>query len=142
MLYVPPLGHRFDSCRGGGPTKYEPARPRFGIYSGIVPDGIADLGVEDVDWAGDSTILLSYVKGRAAAESMNPPSRPLPLPAKIRINGHEYAKRQAALAGIEFTELSNGIAATDDPAGPQAICDPRPPPKRSRTAGSPSCGCH
>lgn len=48
----------------------------FGIYSGIVPDGIADLGVEDVGWAGDSTILLSYVKGRTAAESLN-----LPRPA-------------------------------------------------------------
>ncbi|MGH7426903.1 MAG: hypothetical protein ACREUF_11435 [Solimonas sp.] len=48
----------------------------FGIYSGIVPDGIADLGVEDIEWAGDSTILLSYVKGRTAAESLN-----LPRPA-------------------------------------------------------------
>jgi hypothetical protein len=46
-----------------------------------------------------------------------------PYPAKIWINGHEYAKRQAAHAGIGFTELSNGIAATDDPAGLQAICD-------------------
>ena len=48
----------------------------FGIYSGIVPDGIADLVIEDIDWAGDSTILLSYVKGRTAAESLN-----LPRPA-------------------------------------------------------------
>jgi hypothetical protein len=48
----------------------------FGIYSGIVPDGIADLVVGDVDWAGDSTVLLSYVKGRTAAESLN-----LPRPA-------------------------------------------------------------
>ena len=46
-----------------------------------------------------------------------------PYPAKIWINGHEWAKRQAAQAGIGFTELSNGFAATDDPAGLQAICD-------------------
>jgi len=46
-----------------------------------------------------------------------------PYPAKIWINGHEWAKRQAARAGIEFTELSNGFATTDDPAGLQAICD-------------------
>ena len=46
-----------------------------------------------------------------------------PYPAKIWINGHEWAKRQAAHAGIGFTELSNGFAATDDPAGLQAICD-------------------
>src|SRR5215204_1005799 len=38
-----------------------------------------------------------------------------PYPAKIWINGHEWAKRQATRAGIGFTELSNGFAATDDP---------------------------
>ena len=46
-----------------------------------------------------------------------------PYPIKIWINGHEWAKRQAATAGIGFTELSNGFATTDDPAGLQAICD-------------------
>src|SRR3954451_21186355 len=46
-----------------------------------------------------------------------------PYPAKIWINGHEWAKRQATHAGIGFTELSNGFAATDDPIGLQAICD-------------------
>lgn len=45
----------------------------FGIYSGIVPDGIADLQVGDLDWAGDTTILLSYIKRRTAAESLNLP---------------------------------------------------------------------
>ena len=51
----------------------------FGIYSGIVPDGIADLVTGDIDWAGDSTILLSYVKGRTAAESLNLPRRAVRL---------------------------------------------------------------
>ena len=46
-----------------------------------------------------------------------------PYPAKIWMNGHEWAKRQALHAGIGFTELSNGFAATDDPTGLQAICD-------------------
>jgi len=46
-----------------------------------------------------------------------------PYPAKIWVNGHEWAKRQASRAGIGFRELSNGFAATDDPAGLQAICD-------------------
>jgi hypothetical protein len=45
----------------------------FGAYSGIVPDGIDDLVADDIDWAGDSTILLSYIKGRTAAESLNLP---------------------------------------------------------------------
>jgi hypothetical protein len=46
-----------------------------------------------------------------------------PYPAKIWVNGHEWAKRQAARAGITFTELSNGFAACADPAALQAICD-------------------
>jgi hypothetical protein len=46
-----------------------------------------------------------------------------PYPAKIWINGHEWAKRQATQAGIGFTALSNGFATTDDPTGLQAICD-------------------
>jgi hypothetical protein len=46
-----------------------------------------------------------------------------PYPAKIWINGHEWAKRQAAHAGIGFTELANRFAATDHPAGLQVICD-------------------
>jgi len=48
----------------------------FGIYSGIVPDGIAGLEIGDIDWAGDSTVLLSYIKRRTAAESTT-----LPRPA-------------------------------------------------------------
>lgn len=51
----------------------------FGIYSGIVPDGIDDLGVDDIDWAGDATILLSYVKRRTAAESLTLPRRAVRL---------------------------------------------------------------
>ena len=46
-----------------------------------------------------------------------------PYPAKIWVNGHEWAKRQALRAGIGFTELSNGFAACDDPAALQEICD-------------------
>ncbi|HLK00029.1 MAG TPA: hypothetical protein VKU39_08995 [Streptosporangiaceae bacterium] len=46
-----------------------------------------------------------------------------PYPAKVWVNGHEWAKRQALKAGITVTALSNGFAACDDPAGLQAICD-------------------
>ena len=44
-------------------------------------------------------------------------------PCKIWLNGHEYAKRAAHAAGIGFTELDNGFASTDDPAGLQRLCD-------------------
>ena len=46
-----------------------------------------------------------------------------PYPAKIWVNGHEWAKRQALKAGLGFTELSNGFASCDDPAALQEICD-------------------
>ncbi|OLZ50291.1 hypothetical protein [Amycolatopsis keratiniphila] len=42
----------------------------LGTYIGIVPDGIEALGVEDLDWAGDATILLGYLKGRTTTESV------------------------------------------------------------------------
>jgi hypothetical protein len=69
----------------------------FGIYSGIVPDGIADLGVDDIDWAGDSTILLSYVKRRTAAETMN-----LPRPA-VRLL-EQWLAHSALLRGLVAPE--------------------------------------
>ena len=46
-----------------------------------------------------------------------------PYPVKVWVNGHEWAKRQAAAAGIGFTALSNGFASCDDPAALQPICD-------------------
>jgi hypothetical protein len=46
-----------------------------------------------------------------------------PYNAKLCINGHEWAKRQAAKAGIAFTALDNGFACVEDPAALQAICD-------------------
>ena len=46
-----------------------------------------------------------------------------PYPAKVWVNGHEWAKRQAARAGLGYRELSSGFAACDDPALLQRICD-------------------
>jgi hypothetical protein len=49
-----------------------------------------------------------------------------PYTAKLCINGNEWAKRQAAKAGIGFTPLDNGFASIDDPADVarvQQICD-------------------
>jgi hypothetical protein len=45
-----------------------------------------------------------------------------PYTAKLCINGHEWAKRQAARAGISFEPLDNGFAAGDQ-AALQAVCD-------------------
>ena len=46
-----------------------------------------------------------------------------PYNAKLCLNGHEWAKRQAVQAGIAFTALDNGFATCADPAAVQAICD-------------------
>src|SRR5450755_20104 len=46
-----------------------------------------------------------------------------PYSAKVWLNGHEWAKRQATRAGVEFTALSNGFATCDQPERLQAICD-------------------
>jgi hypothetical protein len=45
-----------------------------------------------------------------------------PYTAKLCINGHEWAKRQAAKAGIAHTALDNGFATCADPAALQVIC--------------------
>lgn len=50
----------------------------LGAMSGIVPDGIDELGLSDIDWAGDATVLLAYIKDRTGPESLN-----LPRPAAI-----------------------------------------------------------
>ena len=46
-----------------------------------------------------------------------------PYNAKLCLNGHEWAKRQAAKAGLGYTALDNGFATAEDPAALQAICD-------------------
>jgi hypothetical protein len=46
-----------------------------------------------------------------------------PYNAKLCINGNEWAKRQAAKAGIGFEALDNGFAGCEDPARLQRICD-------------------
>jgi hypothetical protein len=45
-----------------------------------------------------------------------------PYNAKLCLNGHEWAKRQAAKAGIGFEALAGGFAAAEDPDALQAIC--------------------
>ena len=46
-----------------------------------------------------------------------------PYPAKVWLNGHEWAKRQADHASIDYRALGNGFATCDHPVALQAICD-------------------
>jgi hypothetical protein len=52
-----------------------------------------------------------------------------PYTGRVCLNGHEYAKRQAAKAGIAFTALDNGFLDTEDPKAVQRICDRLTPTK-------------
>ena len=46
-----------------------------------------------------------------------------PYNAKLCLNGHHWAQRQAAKAGVGFTAMDNAFAAVDDVATVQQICD-------------------
>src|SRR4029450_7880491 len=46
-----------------------------------------------------------------------------PYNAKLCLNGNEWAKRQAAKAGIAFEALDNGFAVVEDPVALQQICE-------------------
>jgi len=46
-----------------------------------------------------------------------------PYPAKVWVNGHEWAKRQAQKGGLTFSSLANGFASCADPGHLQRICD-------------------
>ncbi|HEY2596751.1 MAG TPA: hypothetical protein VGK33_22885, partial [Chloroflexota bacterium] len=46
-----------------------------------------------------------------------------PFPVWVYLNGHEWAKRQAAREGVGFEALDNGFRSTDDAQRLAAICD-------------------
>ena len=46
-----------------------------------------------------------------------------PYTGKLCINGHHWAQRQAARAGIGFTAMDNAFADVDDAVALQSICD-------------------
>ena len=86
----------------------------FGAYSGIVPDGIDDLGVADVDWAGDATVLLSYVKGRTSSESLNLPGAAVRLLQRwlehsTLLRAHAPAAARSSLWVRQRPNLSSGM---------------------------------
>jgi hypothetical protein len=64
-----------------------------------------------------------------------------PYPAKVWLNGHEWAKQQATRAGVGFSELANGFGSCDDPTALQAICD-RLGPRRHRSLLPAVAGSH
>ncbi|WP_219420724.1 hypothetical protein, partial [Pseudonocardia nigra] len=63
-----------------------------------------------------------------------------PYNARLCLNGHEWAKRQAAKAGIGHTALDNGFATCADPTAVQVICDRLGPAADPGAAGQVAAG--
>ena len=63
--------------------------------------------IDDPDWGG------AFWKTNAYA----------PWPVWIWLNGHTWAQRQCARAGIGYTALDNGFRDCEDPRALQKICD-------------------
>lgn len=72
--------------------------------------------------ATDSSACRSLA-GKAHVESAFSWHQKFPYNAKLRLNGHEYAKQQLSQRGIGLGALDNGILSCEDPRRLQAICD-------------------
>ena len=66
-------------------------------------------------------LLLLRLRPRLGA-GVHQDQRLRPYPVWVYLNGHEWAKRQAARAGVEFRALDNGFAACRDADALAAIC--------------------
>lgn len=60
------------------------------------------------------TCFYFYLWGEEFAPAFIKVCTYFPYRSRVWVNGHEWAKRQAAIAGIGFSELSNGFATCTD----------------------------
>jgi hypothetical protein len=78
-------------------------------------------------WLVRSTAFINYFYFYCLDEDFGPFflkfGTYFPYTAKLCLNGNEWAKRQAAKAGLGFTALDDGFAAVDDVTALQRICD-------------------
>jgi hypothetical protein len=66
---------------------------------------------------------MSRVTAAGAGAGVLGDQRLCPDPVWLWLNGHEWAKRQLAKAGIGFAALDNGFASCEDPDLLQRMCD-------------------
>jgi hypothetical protein len=114
----PAGGHR--PARGGPRSGWPRSSPRcLSAPNARAPTGCRGSPLPRPTGGSAATTSISGTtsSGRPSSRSART------YPAKVWVNGHEWAKRQALRAGVGFTELSNGFAATTDPTRLQAICD-------------------
>jgi hypothetical protein len=93
----------------------------FGARNRAQRPGVANFGFEKEERRVG--VYYFYVHDREFGPGFIKICSYFPYPAKVWVNGHEWAKRQAEHAGVAFNALSNGFAGCADPARLQAICD-------------------
>ena len=112
------------SPRGGGAVRRAGRRRRPGCSA---PRSVATSTGLAYPWIVRSTGVVNQFYVYAVDADFGPFFLKFcsyfPYNARLCINGHEWAKRQAAKAGIAHTALDNGFATCEDPAAVQAICD-------------------
>ena len=81
-------------------TAGQPGPPRYSLRQGRSRVSVFFFYIWDDEFGPGFIKLCTY----------------FPYPAKVWLNGHEWAKQQATNAGIGFSELVNGFASCEDPA--------------------------
>ncbi|MFD8038544.1 hypothetical protein [Streptomyces bauhiniae] len=107
----------------------------FGVYSGVVPDGIRDLGLEDFTWTGDRTVLMDYVKGRRGPESVNLPARAVRLLERwLELSEPVRQLAPESIAGDLFVFLDTEYRSTDGAKSQLSALSTRAAPKSGNKA--------
>ncbi|MEU0577683.1 hypothetical protein ABZ465_10345 [Streptomyces griseoincarnatus] len=107
----------------------------FGVYSGVVPDGIRDLGLDDFTWTGDRTVLMDYVKGRRGPESVNLPARAVRLLERwLELSEPVRQLARESMAGDLFVFLDSEYRSTDGAKSQLSPLSTRAAPKSGNKA--------
>ena len=89
--------------------------------------GVAQFGFQKADRR--VTVYYFYIADPAFGLGFIKICSYFPYPLKLWVNGHEWAKREAATEGLAFAELANGFASCEEPIRLQVICDRLTPAK-------------
>ena len=124
----PPLpGRRAAAAGRSGLVLVGKAQERTSSWRGFVDDSHAGHrpGHPHIAWRRQSSVpdhwYLYFADGEWGPAFIKLCSY-APYPLWCCANGHEWAKRQLAKAGIGFEALDNGLRAVDDPAAAHRIC--------------------
>jgi hypothetical protein len=84
------------------------------MRTGIVPDGIDGLTLSDITRTGESSVLLSYVKGRTGGESLNLARDAVRLLDRWLAHSAALREHAGAMADqVWIYEVSHGASVTD-----------------------------